>query len=136
LIVIAPCEFRVRVDGRGHHRPTRGGRLPRRVPPGQQQKPAQAAAPRGHARDGDGAKLARALARWPGIVSLFALWRMLRERGVTALVTPSLDFVSGLELGSLVGSGTSPAEFPEPTSAERAAAALARERTIRATSSS
>jgi hypothetical protein len=32
---------------------------------------------------------------------LIPLWRTLRERGVAALVTPALDYVGGLELGTL-----------------------------------
>ena len=31
---------------------------------------------------------------------LVPLWRTIREQGVTALVTPALDFVGGLELGT------------------------------------
>jgi hypothetical protein len=35
------------------------------------------------------------------LADLVPLWRTLREGGVTALVTPALDYVGGLELGSL-----------------------------------
>ena len=35
------------------------------------------------------------------LADLLPLWLTLRERGVTALVTPALDYVGGLELGSL-----------------------------------
>jgi len=35
------------------------------------------------------------------LADLIPLWRTLREGGVTALVTPALDYVGGLELGSL-----------------------------------
>jgi hypothetical protein len=35
------------------------------------------------------------------LAALVPLWRTLREQGVTALVTPALDYVGGLELGSL-----------------------------------
>ena len=34
------------------------------------------------------------------LAELVPLWRTLRERGVTALVTPALDYVGGLELGT------------------------------------
>ncbi len=35
------------------------------------------------------------------LADLVPLWRTLRERGITALVTPGLDYVGGLELGTL-----------------------------------
>jgi hypothetical protein len=35
------------------------------------------------------------------LAGLVPLWRTLREGGVTALVTPALDYVGGLELGTL-----------------------------------
>lgn len=35
------------------------------------------------------------------LAALIPLWRTLREGGVTALVTPALDYVGGLELGTL-----------------------------------
>jgi len=35
------------------------------------------------------------------LADLLPLWRTVRERGVTAVVTPALDYVGGLELGSL-----------------------------------
>ncbi|WP_242333147.1 VirB4 family type IV secretion system protein [Anaeromyxobacter sp. SG66] len=35
------------------------------------------------------------------LAGLIPLWRTLREGGVTALVTPALDYVGGLELGTL-----------------------------------
>jgi hypothetical protein len=34
------------------------------------------------------------------LAELVPLWRTVREKGVTALVTPALDFVGGLELGT------------------------------------
>ncbi len=39
--------------------------------------------------------------RETALADLIPLWRTLREGGVTALVTPALDYVGGLELGSL-----------------------------------
>ena len=35
------------------------------------------------------------------LADLVPLWRTLHEDGVTALVTPSLDYVGALELGTL-----------------------------------
>ncbi len=35
------------------------------------------------------------------LADLLPVWRTVRERGVTALVTPALDYVGGLELGTL-----------------------------------
>ena len=35
------------------------------------------------------------------LAALVPLWRTIREGGVTALVTPALDYVGGLELGTL-----------------------------------
>src|SRR3954465_9958030 len=34
------------------------------------------------------------------LAELVPLWRTVREQGVTALITPALDFVGGLELGT------------------------------------
>jgi len=39
--------------------------------------------------------------RESALADLVPLWRTLREEGVTALVTPALDYVGGLELGTL-----------------------------------
>ncbi|MBI5068710.1 MAG: hypothetical protein HZB56_10760 [Deltaproteobacteria bacterium] len=39
--------------------------------------------------------------RESALADLLPLWRTLREGGVTAIVTPALDYVGGLELGSL-----------------------------------
>lgn len=36
-----------------------------------------------------------------GLAGLVPLWRILREAGVTALVTPALDYVGALELGTI-----------------------------------
>jgi hypothetical protein len=41
------------------------------------------------------------MTREVALSDLIPLWRTLREGGVTALVTPALDYVGGLELGSL-----------------------------------
>jgi hypothetical protein len=41
------------------------------------------------------------MTRETALADLVPLWRTVRERGVTALVTPALDYVGGLELGSL-----------------------------------
>ena len=41
------------------------------------------------------------MTRETALADLIPLWRTLREGGVTALVTPALDYVGGLELGSL-----------------------------------
>ena len=41
------------------------------------------------------------MSRELALADLLPLWRTLREGGVTALVTPALDYVGGLELGTL-----------------------------------